>query len=69
MPNGNLLDNNTANISIPSNAPPLRSANPIPKPIITPPTTVTSNVSPSIIVGTLCITTVPIASDTIPITE
>ena len=37
VPNGNLRDNSTASISIPSNAPPLRSASPIPKPRMIPP--------------------------------
>ncbi|COR32697.1 Uncharacterised protein [Streptococcus pneumoniae] len=52
VPKGNFLDNKTANISIPSNAPPFLRARPMPNPITTPPTTVISSESPSIIVGT-----------------
>ena len=69
VPNGNLRESNTASISIPSNAPPLRNASPIPKPMIIPPTTVTNNVSPSIIAGIPCMTTVPTANEAIPIIE
>ncbi len=49
--------------------PPLRNASPIPKPMIIPPTTVTNNVSPSIIAGIPCMTTVPTANEAIPIIE
>ncbi|MNI68475.1 hypothetical protein D3C73_1241730 [compost metagenome] len=69
VPKGIFRESSTASISIPSNAPPLRKANPIPKPMIIPPTTVTSNVSPSIIVGTWCIRIVPIANEAMPIIE
>ncbi|MOA08521.1 hypothetical protein D3C78_1282940 [compost metagenome] len=69
VPKGIFRESNTANMSIPSNAPPLRNAKPIPKPMIIPPTTVINNVSPSIIVGTWCIRLVPMASEAIPIME
>jgi hypothetical protein len=49
VPNGNFLDNKTANISIPSKAPPFLREPPLSNPMVTPPTTVIKSESPSII--------------------
>src|SRR5699024_3296875 len=66
VPNGSFLDRSTANISMPSSAPPLRSARPIPVPMMTPPTIVTSSESPSMIAGIWCIMDVNMARENMP---